>query len=244
MLCANNITMTYSNGVKALQGISLTIPNGHVYSLLGANGAGKSTLMYLFLDFIRPTSGTTSVDDIVIQNDPLSAQKKIAYLPDQVELFEEMSGFSNLSFFCKLAGNRFDDERLIDLYDQVRLERRWGSERVGSYSRGMKQKLGLAILLGRGASSFLLDEPTLGLDPQTSWDLVQTIRALRAGGASVLLSTHDLLRAKQMSDTVGIIRYGRLIGEYSREEIANLDLEQTYLEQFEYDKSSGIHKDS
>lgn len=238
MISAENVSMTYPNGTRALHDVTLTVPDGSVYSLLGANGAGKSTLMYLFVDFIRPTSGRTMVDGVVVQNDPVVARKRLAYLPDQVELFEGMSGLSNLSFFCRLAGHPMSEDGLLRLFDRVSLDHKWGREKVGRYSRGMRQKLGLAILLGRQSNSFLLDEPTLGLDPQSGWDLMQTIEELRASGASILMATHDLMRAQQVSDVIGIIRRGELVKEILRSEIDTVDLERTYLDQFEYDKSN------
>ncbi|MDD4052763.1 MAG: ABC transporter ATP-binding protein [candidate division Zixibacteria bacterium] len=227
------MTKVYRGGKCALDDVSLEVPDGSVYCLLGPNGAGKSTLIHLFLDFIRPTSGRTIVDNIVVQENPVVARRSLAYLPDQVELFESMTGFDNLGFFCQLGGQARDSRTMAALFAAVRLDSVWGDEKVGRYSRGMRQKLGLAILLGRGAHSFVLDEPTLGLDPQSGRDLVETIKEQRNGGASILLSTHDLMRASQISDYIGILQNGKLVREFSESEFRMINLEQTFLEYFD-----------
>ncbi len=234
MLRASSINMKYPGGAQALDNVSLTVPNGHIYCLLGSNGAGKSTLIHLFLDFIRPDSGNTYVDDILVQENPVLARHNLAYLPDQVELFEEMSGADNLTFFCRIAKQNINSNQITNLFDAVNLEPHWSTKKVGTYSRGMRQKLGLAILIGRNAGSFLMDEPTLGLDPQSSRDLVEVILKLKSENSSVLVSTHDLLRAQQIADTIGILKKGKLITEISKSDIAKIDLEKVYLEYLDY----------
>lgn len=233
MLRVEELNMIYSDSIQALKNVSLIVPDNHIYCLLGDNGAGKSTLIHLFLDFFRPTSGNTFIDKINVQDNPVNARKRIAYLPDQVELYETMTGFENLSFFCKLARCSHKMNDLQKLFNFVKLNIKWGREPVCNYSRGMKQKLGLAILLGRRAKSFLLDEPTLGLDPQSSRDLLNTLLQLKDSGASILMSTHDLFRAQKIADTIGILTKGQLVLEIPKSQIKDLDLENTLLDYME-----------
>jgi len=230
MLQANSVVKLYETGTKALDGVSLSVESGQIYCLLGANGAGKSTLIYNFLDFIRPTSGQTFVNGVCVQDDPVQAKVHLAYLPDNVLLYSEMRAMENLEFFSRLSGQRFSKEKLLDLFDRVHLDRDRAFDRVGGYSKGMRQKLGLAILLARGAEAFLLDEPTTGLDPQSSRDLIEVLQALSSEGAAILMATHDIFRAHQIAHKVGILRSGRLVRELSEQELREIDLEATYLE--------------
>jgi ABC-2 type transport system ATP-binding protein len=229
MLKADNVTMTYQTGVKALVDVSLEVKPNQIYCLLGTNGAGKSTLMYLFLDFIRPSSGVTAVDEIVVQEDPIRAKSRVAYLPDDLQLFAEMRAIDNLSFFAKLSGRHLESSDLYELFDRVRLDRKWAGDRVGHFSKGMRQKLALAILLVRNTSNFLLDEPTGGLDAQTSRDLVHILTDLRSSGACILMATHDLLRAEQLADVVGILHLGHLREEIPGSQLGSGNLESMYV---------------
>ncbi len=230
LICARDVEKRFSNGVKALNGVSLEVAPGEIYCLLGPNGAGKSTLINIFLDFIRPTSGSTMINSISCQDQPGLAKREMAYLPDNVQLFGELRALETLRFFAALGGRETDSHSLRRCFEMVQLDDSWATEFVGNFSRGMRQKLGLAILLARDASVFLLDEPLVGIDPKSSRDILETILQMKSLGKSFLLTTHDLLRARTVADRVGILDQGILVAEYSGDQLHSLDLEATYLD--------------
>jgi len=218
----------------ALVDLNLEVPRGSIYCLLGANGAGKSTTISLFLNFITPTSGRALVAGIDVTQDPLGTKRRLAYIPEQVMLYPHLSGIENLAFFAALAGfDGYMPEELSAFLSRSGLEPDAHNRRVGGYSKGMRQKVGIAVALAKQADALLLDEPTSGLDPEASNAFSQSLRELRADGVAILMATHDLFRAKDLGDRVGIMRRGRLRAELDPSTLQIADLEQLYLDQMQ-----------
>jgi ABC-2 type transport system ATP-binding protein len=230
MLAAKDLTKRY-NGVVALDALNLTVEPGEVFCLLGANGAGKTTTINLFLNFIEPTSGSASINGLDVSANPLETKKYVAYIPETVMLYRNLSGLENLEYFAALAG-RPDYLRgeLLNFFKRVGLPDEAADRRVGTYSKGMRQKVGIAIALAKGAKALLLDEPTSGLDPKASNEFSDLLRQLSAAGVAVLMATHDLFRAKESGTRVGIMKHGKLVAVHGTGEFSHADLERIYLE--------------
>lgn len=231
MLETVSLTKIYEDGVTAVDGLCLRVDDGEIYCLLGANGAGKTTTINMFLGFITPSAGLARIDGIDVASDPLGAKRRLAYVPESVMLYGSLTASQNLSLFARLSGR--DDIRPQDYASYARkvglVEAALG-KRVKQFSKGMRQKLALAIALVRGAGNLLLDEPTSGLDPKAARDLTETLLELRGQGKAVLVSTHDVFRARDIADKIGIMREGRLVGELTASDLQGQDLEEIYLE--------------
>ncbi|MEO0743452.1 MAG: ABC transporter ATP-binding protein [Bacteroidota bacterium] len=213
----------------ALDSLDLAIHAGEVYALLGPNGAGKTTTINLFLGFLAPDSGSALVDGLDVQAEPLETKRRLAYLPEQVALYPALSGRENLKYFAALAGHDLDDGALAGFLDRAGLQREAHGRRAGTYSKGMRQKVGVALALAKGAQALLLDEPTSGLDPSASVEFSDLVQRLADNGAAVLMATHDLFRVKDTATRVGVLVDGRLRDEIASEALAVTDLEALYL---------------
>ena len=230
MLEAVHLTKHY-NGVAALDDLTLRVMPGDVFCLLGANGAGKTTTINLFLNFVEPTSGTATIKGIDVTKQPLETKRYLAYVPETVMLYKNLTGLENLEYFSALAGRRdYTRVQLLDFLQQVGLETKAADKRVGTYSKGMRQKVGIAIALAKNAKALLLDEPTSGLDPKAANEFSALLAQLRGNGVAVLMATHDLFRAKETGTRVGIMRQGRLVRTLETTEVGHADLERIYLE--------------
>jgi len=214
----------------ALDALDLSVDAGEVVCLLGANGAGKTTTLNLMLGFLTPTSGEARVNGKVVHHDPAAARQMLGYLPEVVHLYPALSGLETLRYFADLSGQpRPSDAELHQLLEQVSLPGEAHARRVGTYSKGMRQKLGLAIALSKKARALLLDEPLSGLDPKAANELVTLVRALAGGGHAVLAVTHDIFRAQQMADQIGIMRQGRLVDTVNPREMSAAEIEALYV---------------
>jgi ABC-2 type transport system ATP-binding protein len=215
----------------ALQDLDLEIGAGEIRCLLGANGAGKSTAINLFLGFLEPTCGAAYVDGREVAPDARGARADLAYVPEQVNLYPTLTGLENLVYFTRLAGKRIRNAAsLMPFFDRVNLSREAADVRIEHYSKGMRQKVGLAIALARQAKGLLLDEPLSGLDPRAANEFCRLLRSVADGGAAVLMVTHDLFRAKEIGDRVGIMRDGRLVEDLTPASLTHSQLERVYLD--------------
>ena len=216
--------------VVAVDHVTLTIQPGEVFCLLGANGAGKTTTINLFLNFISPTAGEARIGGLNVVQHPVETKQRLAYIPEQVTLYRNLTGLENLRFFSRLAKAAADsDDELLAILDQVGLRSDQAGRRVGTYSKGMRQKVGIAITIAKGATALLLDEPTSGLDPKAANDFSVLLSDLRARGVAILMATHDLFRAKESGTRVGIMKHGRLVESMDTKQLGHSDLEQIYL---------------
>ncbi len=229
LLEARGLSKSYG-ATRALDALDLAVAPGEVYCLLGPNGAGKTTTINLFLGFARPTSGQALIAGLDVSVHDRETKRRIAYIPEQVTLYRNLSGLENLEYFSALGGVRAATSELIEVLVEAGLERAAARRRVRGYSKGMRQKVGIAIAIAKKAEALLLDEPTSGLDPQAANEFSELLERLKDRGVAVLMATHDLFRAKQTGTRVGIMRYGRLVAEMDTEEIGHADLERVYLE--------------
>lgn len=230
MLKAINLSKKY-NGNVALDSLNLKIESGDIYCLLGANGAGKTTTINLFLNFIEPTSGEAQIKDLDVTKNSLETKKFIAYIPEQVNLYKNLSGLENLEYFTSLAGkNSYSKEELRQFLINSSLQKEAIDRRISGYSKGMRQKVGIALAIAKQAEVLLLDEPTSGLDPSASNEFSELLTKLSKQGVAILMATHDLFRAKETGTRVGIMKHGKLVAEMTTDEIGHADLEKIYLE--------------
>jgi len=229
MLKAQNLGRRFGDA-WALRDLDLHVAPGEIQCLLGANGAGKTTTMNLFLGFLEPSCGVALVDGKEVARDPHAARAQLAYVPEQVSLYPTLSGLENLAYFTRLAGKiGSDPQRLEMLLDRVELPRSAVRLRVERYSKGMRQKVGLAIALAKDARALLLDEPLSGLDPHAANEFCALLRKLAGAGVAVLMATHDLFRAREIASRIGIMRSGRLLDNLVNDGISSSELERIYL---------------
>lgn len=230
MLETRNLSKQFG-ATRALDGVTLHVVPGEIYCLLGANGAGKTTLVNVFLNFVAPSAGQALVDGIDVTREPLATKQRIAYIPEQVMLYGALTGLENLRYFAALAtGRRAVRDELIGLLARAGLDVTAAERRVATYSKGMRQKVGIAIAIAKGAKALLLDEPTSGLDPKAAAEFSQLLRDARDQGVAVLTTTHDLFHAKQTGTRIGIMREGKLVAQMHGHELSHADLEALYLE--------------
>lgn len=231
MLTAKNLTKDHDTH-RALDDLNFTIEPGEIYCLLGANGAGKSTTIKLFLGFLEPTSGSAEVDGLNSQQYPQKVRQKLLYIPEMVALYDELTGYENLDYFARLAGVADRSHtRLREALATAGLESAAFDRRVGHYSKGMRQKVGIALAIIKEAKALLLDEPTSGLDPQASAEFHDLIMRQRDSGTAILMATHDLFRAREVATTIGLMQAGRLRRTIDASKITANDLESLYLEE-------------
>lgn len=245
MLEAANLTKRYEDGVLGLDHVSFAVHPGQVYAMLGANGAGKTTTINLFLNFIDPTEGEARIDGVVTHREPLQARKRVAYVSENVMLYPQFTALQNLDYFARLGGKTHytkEDYRRVLL--RVGLQEEAHTKRLKGFSKGMRQKCGIAIAMLKDAPAILLDEPTSGLDPQAAFEFIRLLEELRAEGRAILMSTHDIFRAKELADTVGIMKQGRLVMQRTRGELAGEDLESLYMRYMAGMKSEAAHSGS
>lgn len=213
----------------ALHGLDLTVTAGEILCLLGANGAGKTTTINLFLGFVPPTTGEALVAGQSVSADPRAARAKLGYVPEVVSLYPTLSGTENIEFFAQVARRSVNVDERDRLLDRLRFPGAQLNDATSSYSKGMRQKLGLAIALLRDVQAILLDEPLSGLDPAAANDLVAVLRETAAGGTTLLVSTHDIFRAKEVADRIGIMRHGHLVDLLEPAALSAAELEALYL---------------
>lgn len=199
----------------AVDGLDLAVHKGEIFGLLGPNGAGKSTTILMMLGLTEPTSGTVRVCGIDSTINPIEVKRRVGYLPDDVGFYEQLSGRENLLYTARL--NRLSPSeaahRVDHLLGRVGLQQA-AEKKVGKYSRGMRQRLGLADVLVKNPEVIILDEPTLGIDPIGVREFLELIVALsRAEQITVLLSSHHLHQVQQVCDRVGIFVAGRLLAD-------------------------------
>ncbi|MBL8328558.1 MAG: ABC transporter ATP-binding protein [Rubrivivax sp.] len=229
MLEARSLSKLYGRHT-ALDRLDLRIAPGEVFCLLGPNGAGKTTTVNLFLNLVQPSGGQALVDGIDSARDPLGARRRLAYIPENVMLYGRLTGLENLRYFVELGtGRSLAPDRALALLQQAGLEDAAHRQPVAGYSKGMRQKVGVAIALARQAQALLLDEPTSGLDPLAAHQFAALIQRLSLQGMAVLMVTHDLFLAQQCGTRVGIMQQGRLVQTLSTADTHFHSLEQAYL---------------
>ncbi|KPM33293.1 Putative ABC transporter ATP-binding protein [Croceitalea dokdonensis DOKDO 023] len=233
MIITNNLTKKYGDQI-ALDQLTLKVGEGEIYCLLGANGAGKSTTINLLLGFTEPTSGNASINQLDVHKNPKATKQLLAYIPENLMLYPSLTAVENLDYFSGISGKKLSTPILKDFLEEAGLQSEAFDKRISAFSKGMRQKVGIAIALAKDAKVLLLDEPTSGLDPKASNEFGQLLQKLRDKGVATLMATHDLFRAKEIGTHVGIMKDGRLKQEFIVDNITLNELEMFYLDTMTY----------
>ena len=231
MLKIEHLTKLYGEK-KAVDDLSLHIEKGEIYGFIGHNGAGKTTTIKACCGILQFDSGEIRVDGVSVRDDPLSCKRKIAYIPDNPDLYDFMSGIKYLNFVADIFGVSAEDRRerirkyadLFELTDDL-------AQPIAAYSHGMKQKLAIISALIHEPKLIIMDEPFVGLDPKASHTLKLLMRDICDRGGAIFFSTHVLEVAEKLCDKVAIIKGGRLIKSGTMEDVkGDESLESVFLE--------------
>ena len=207
----------------AVADLSFAILRGEIFSLLGPNGAGKTTTIGMLSTLLPPTSGHATIDGHDILRDPMAVRRSIGLVPQEIALYDELSARQNMQFWGRMAGLGGAElqRRCNDVLDQVGLLER-ADERIDTYSGGMKRRANIAAGLLHRPALLFMDEPTVGIDPQSRRRILDMVKELRAQGITVLYTTHYMEEAAELSDRVGIMDHGRLIALGTQQELTEL----------------------
>ena len=222
------LTKRYGDFV-AVDSLDLSVLPGHVFGLLGPNGSGKTTTILMLLGLTEPTEGQVRVLGFDPERQPLSVKSRVGYLPDQVGFYDDLTARENLIYIAKLNGLRRDEahRRVDDALARMGLAD-VADHPVATFSRGMRQRLGVAEVLLKQPQLIIMDEPTQGLDPEAAREFLEIIRQLRAEGITVLLSSHLLHQVQEVCDHVGLFHRGRMVLEGTVQELARQVLGSAY----------------
>jgi ABC-2 type transport system ATP-binding protein len=228
-LKASHLTKRYG-AHTALKDLNLEVPAGAVLALLGPNGAGKTTTINLFLGFLKPSEGLAEVCGINSAVNPLAARRSLAYIPESVSLYGNLTAVENLRYFAELGGSKsMTNARCDELLLLAGLQENAFRRKCSTYSKGMRQKVCIALALAKEAKALLLDEPTSGLDPYASTEFLLILRKLSSQGIATLVATHDLYFAKQVADNIMILVNGELRREIEPDQLDLSELESAYM---------------
>ena len=225
MLQAKKLSKQYNETV-ALKNLDFSVDQGEIFCLLGQNGAGKTTTINVFLGLIKPSSGQALIDNVPVNK---LNRSSLAYIPEIVELYGNLSGIENLDFFSRLAGHYYSKEELTNYLQQVYLKDEVHKNKLATYSKGMRQKVGIAIALAKKASYLLMDEPTSGLDPKASVEFAKTCKDLANKGVGILMATHDIFNAVNIGARIGIMKEGFLVHITETKDISAQQLQELYI---------------
>jgi ABC-2 type transport system ATP-binding protein len=206
--------------IHAVDGVSFEVPEGEIYGLLGPNGAGKTTTLSMMSGLLRPDEGRILFDDIDIVAEPIRVKEQLGVVPQETALYEDLSARENLRFWAGIYGlsGAALNEAVDRTLEQVGLEAR-AKDAVSKYSGGMKRRLNLALGLVHRPRAVLLDEPTVGIDPQARANILDVVRGVASAGTTVLYTTHYLEEAETLCDRIGIMDHGKILAEGSLAEL-------------------------
>lgn len=232
LLVIRQFSKTYKGGKKAVQDLDLTVDAGDIFGFIGHNGAGKTTTIRAVCGVLDFEEGDIMVDGLSIRRDPVACKQKLAYIPDNPDLYEYLTGIQYLNFIADMysVGKQEREQAIHDYADKLELTLNLG-DLISSYSHGMKQKLAIISALIHTPRLLVLDEPFVGLDPKAAHTLKELMRAYCAKGNAIFFSTHVLDVAEKLCNKVAIIQGGRLVacGETSSITL-NSSLEEVFLE--------------
>ncbi|WP_340022889.1 ABC transporter ATP-binding protein [Paenibacillus sp. FSL K6-1096] len=237
MLTIRNFTKSYKGGKKAVDDLSLKVEPGDIYGFIGHNGAGKTTTLRAVVGVLDFEQGEIEIDGLSIRKDPVACKAKMAYIPDNPDLYDHLTGIQYLNFIGDLFGvSKADRERLIQKYsDAFQLTPHLG-DMISSYSHGMKQKLAIISALIHEPKLFVLDEPFVGLDPKAAHTLKTIMAEVCSRGGAIFFSTHVLDTAEKLCNKIAIIKGGRLMAHGKTEEVRGENsLEDVFMELIDND---------
>lgn len=212
MISIKNYSKTYTKGKFAVKNLSLEIEQGDLYGFIGHNGAGKSTTIKSIVGILPFEDGSITIDGISIKDNPLECKKKMAYIPDNPDLYDSLTGIQYLNFICDLFRVETTERKekitkyakLFEIYDEL-------NNFINSYSHGMKQKLALVSAFIHDPKILILDEPFVGLDPKASFTVKKVMKEFCESGGAIFFSTHILEVAQKLCNKVAIIKDGTLL---------------------------------
>ena len=234
MIEAKDLSKSFNEQV-VLKGLTMTVSPGEIFCFLGSNGAGKTTTIDIFLGFIEPTQGKAFIKGQDVFADPVLTRKHVAYIPEKVALYPELTGYENLRFFTELSGRTPDHDELLRCMSVAGLTKDEIHKSASQYSKGMQQKVGIACAAAKDADVLLLDEPLAGLDPQATNEFCNLLAERRDREAAILMATHDLFRAREIGDRIGILQAGHLVEVIDAKSVSGQQLETIYLEHMQAD---------
>jgi ABC-2 type transport system ATP-binding protein len=228
MIKIENITKSFNQQV-VVNNLNLEINSGEIVGLLGANGAGKSTTINLLLGFINPDSGSIFIDGKEVSKNVNEIRKQIGYIPENVTLYPYLTGIENLNYFCKLSKKYYSQKELETFLLECGLPLESHHKKVEQYSKGMRQKVGIAIAYSRNAKIYLLDEPASGLDPLANNELSVLLKKLANNGATIVMASHDIFRVNETCNRIEILKNGQLVKEVIGGSMSSNELEDIYI---------------
>jgi len=229
ILVTKDLKKSYGSN-QAVQGVSFSVLNGEIFSLLGPNGAGKTTTISMLSCLLQPTGGDAEIGGHSIIKDPMAVKRLIGIVPQDLALYQTLNATQNLDFWGRMygLGGQALKNRIAEVLEQVSLADR-AKEPVSRYSGGMKRRLNIAVGLLHKPRLVFMDEPTVGIDPQSRRSILDMVKDLRDEGMTVLYTTHYMEEAAELSDRVGIIDHGKLIALGTQKELTRLVGEQEAL---------------
>lgn len=239
MLKIENLIKSYKGGKIAVSDLSIEVHAGEIYGFIGQNGAGKTTTIKCVVGIHEFDKGEIFIDGISVKDNPLLCKQKIAYIPDNPDLYEYLTGIQFLNFIADIycLSKEIREERIMNLSKDFGILDALG-DLIASYSHGMKQKLAIIGALIHEPKLLVLDEPFVGLDPEASLKLKEKMHELCSKGSAIFFSTHVLDVAEKLCDHVAIIAYGRLLIEGRTEQLTkDKSLEQLFMEVVKHDKT-------
>jgi len=232
MLKIENLTKTYPGGKVGVDDLTLEVKAGEIYGFIGHNGAGKTTTIKAIAGLHQFEKGTITIDGISIKDDPIAAKSIIAYIPDNPELYDNLSGMQYLNFVADIFRVLKKDRKakIESLAAQLEILDALNNQ-IASYSHGMKQKLAIIGAFVHDPKLLIMDEPFVGLDPKAAFTVKNMMREFCSKGSAIFFSTHVLEVAEKLCDKIAIIKSGKLIASGTMEEVkGNASLEEVFLE--------------
>ncbi|MEM1262377.1 MAG: ABC transporter ATP-binding protein [Pseudomonadota bacterium] len=224
LIVADQLTVS-RGGRPVLESVSFTVNKGDVFALLGGNGAGKSTTLLTLLGLITPSAGEARVNGLRVHDNPAAVRQAVAYLPESANLYPHLTARENLDYFLALARVDRSGDEVETALDRVALAAEARSRRLAGYSKGMRQKVAIALALLRQTPILLLDEPTSGLDPVAVDEFNALISTLSKQGTTVVMVTHDVYGVCHVARSVGLLRHGKLVAQFDAPDGGQFDAE-------------------
>ena len=232
MIEIKNVSKSYDGKVKALNDISFKIDNGEIFAFIGHNGAGKTTMIKSLVGILDFDSGDILINGKSIKKEPIECKREMAYVPDNPDLYENMTGLDFINFICDIYDVSLEDRKVnIEKYSKMfEMDCKLGSD-ISSYSHGMKQKVALIAALSHNPDVLIMDEPFVGLDPKAVFDMKEVMHKMAKDGKTIFFSTHILDVAEKLCDRVAIIKKGEIVKIGKMKDIkGDESLEQVFLE--------------
>lgn len=224
---AENLSINRANAT-VVKNLSFAVQQGEVFGLLGGNGAGKSTTLLAFLGFLKAKQGSAKINGVDVNAPNSEARQAIAYLPESANLYPHLSARENINYLLSLAKIKRSSAEIEASLNQVSLVEEARGRQMSSYSKGMRQKVAIALAILRQSPILFLDEPTSGLDPVAIDEFNHLITTLAKNGTTVLMVTHDVYGACQVADRIGLLKKGELVGLFERSESSRISVDEVH----------------